>query len=129
MKLLLDTHALLWHALNDARLSRNARAAIADSLNEVFVSPATYWELAIKISIGKLTVQQPFEDFLAACEARFALLPIETRHTAEVARLPFPRTHRDSFDRLIISQAIVEQMSIVSADAAFDTYSSLSRIW
>lgn len=128
MKLLLDTHALLWHALNDAKLTDNARAAIQDTSNEVFVSPATYWELAIKISIGKLTVQRPFDDFLDACEARFPLLPIEAAHTAQVARLPFPPNHRDPFDRLIIAQAIVEQMSIVSADAAFDTY-SLSRIW
>lgn len=94
MKLLLDTHALLWHALNDAKLSDDARTAILDTSNEVFVSPATYWELAIKISIGKLTLQRPFDDFLDACEARFPLLPIVASHTAQVARLPFPPNHR-----------------------------------
>lgn len=128
MKLLLDTHTLLWHALNDSRLSAAARAAIVDLANEVFVSPATYWELAIKISIGKLTVQQPFEDFQRACEARFPLLPIATAHTAQVAKLPFPPNHRDPFDRLMIAQAMVEGMLIVSADAAFDSY-AVSRIW
>lgn len=94
MKLLLDTHALIWHAVNDPRLSVNARSVILDAANAVFVRPATYWELAIKISIGKLTLQQPFEEFLDACEQRFALLPIVAAHTVQVRACTLGRTRR-----------------------------------
>jgi PIN domain nuclease of toxin-antitoxin system len=128
VNLLLDTHALLWHALNDPQLSANARSAILDPANEVFVSPANYWELAIKASIGKLTVQQPFEDFLTACEARFQLLPIASAHAVQVSLLPYPPNHRDPFDRLIVAQAIVEKMSVVSIDVELDRY-PIARIW
>ena len=130
MKVLLDTHTLLWYALNDPQLSKTAESAILDPANQVYVSPAAYWELAIKISIGKLTVQQPFEDFLDACENqyRFELLPIAPAHTAQVATLPFPTKHRDPFDRLLVAQAIVEQMPVVSGDAALDAY-PVTRIW
>ncbi len=130
MNLLLDTLALLWYVLDDPQLSAAAQAAILDPANEVYLSPASYWELAIKISIGKLTVQQPFEDFLDACEHRyrFRLLPIVARHAVQVSTLPFPPNHRDPFDRLIIAQALAEQMSVVSGDVRFDGY-GLSRIW
>ena len=128
MKLLLDSHALLWHALNDPKLSATASDAILDPDNDIYISPATYWELAIKISIGRLSVQQPFGDFTAACEQRFQLLPIAASHAEHVASLPFPAGHRDPFDRLIISQAVVEGMSIVSADRALDAY-SVTRVW
>ena len=128
MKLLLDSHALLWFALNDPQLSATANAAILDPANGVYVSPATYWELAIKVSIGKLTVQQPFEKFLDACEQRFQLLPINAAHALQVAKLPFPPRHRDPFDRLLIAQAMLEQMTVISNDSAFDAY-SVPRIW
>jgi len=86
--------------------------------------------LAIKISIGKLTLQQPLEDFLAACETtyQFQLIPILADHVVRVSTLAFPANHRDPFDRLIVAQAIVEQMSVVSSDSALDTY-SVTRIW
>lgn len=128
MKLLLDSHTLLWHALNAPQLSATASAAIQDPANEVWISPASLWELAIKVSIGKLTVQQPFERFAQACEQRFPLLAVSAAHTAQVASLPFPTDHRDPFDRLIIAQAVVESMSVVSADEAFDSY-PVNRMW
>lgn len=130
MKVLLDTHTLLWYALNAPQLSKTAESSILDPANDVYVSPATYWELAIKVSIGKLTVQQPFEEFLDACENqyRFELLQITPAHTAQVATLPFPPKHRDPFDRLIIAQAMVEQISVVSMDPEFDAY-PVTRIW
>jgi PIN domain nuclease of toxin-antitoxin system len=130
VKLLLDTHTLLWYVLDDPQLSAAAQAAIMEPANEVYASPASYWELAIKISIGKLTVQQPFEDFLDACESRyrFQLLPITARHTVQVSTLPFPQNHRDPFDRLIVAQALVEQMTVVSGDVQLDAY-GVSRLW
>jgi len=130
VNILLDTHTLLWYALNNPQLSKTAESSILDPANEVHVSPATYWELAIKISIGKITVQKPFTDFLDACENRYGFerLPITPAHTARVATLPFPTKHRDPFDRLLVAQAIVEQMPIVSGDVAIDAY-PVTRIW
>jgi PIN domain nuclease of toxin-antitoxin system len=130
VRLLLDTHTLLWYALNDPHLSGTAESAILDPASQVFVSPASYWELAIKISIGKLALQRRFEDFLDACEYqyRFEVLPITAAHAAQVATLPFPGTHRDPFDRLLIAQAIVEQMPVVTGDPEFDEY-PVKRIW
>lgn len=128
MKLLLDTHALLWFATNDAQLSRTADSVISDSQNEVFVSPASYWELAIKVSIGKYPLSVPFETFItnAIDGNQFQILPIELKHVAEIGSLP--HYHRDPFDRLIIAQAIVEQMTVVSSDKEFRAY-PITRLW
>lgn len=130
MKLLLDTHALLWYTLDDPKLSQQAEALILDTANEVYVSPATYWEMAIKISLGKLTVPQSFENFVDACAQQygFELLPIAPSHTVTVSTLPFPKNHKDPFDRMLVAQAIVEQMPVISADAALDEY-PVTRIW
>lgn len=130
MKLLMDTHALLWYTLNDPKLSEQAEALILDGANDIYVSPATYWEMAIKISLGKLTVPQPFENFLDACEQQydFEILPISLPHAVAVSKLPHPKNHRDPFDRLIVAQAIVEQMPIVSSDHALDHY-AVTRMW
>src|SRR3954462_10107717 len=116
MKVLLDTHTVLWFHLADPQLSPAARAAIMDPANENWVSPASYWEVAIKISIGKYAIAQPFEDFWrnAIDMNAFRTLPITPRHAGAVATLPFPpNNHRDPFDRLIVAQALVEGMSIV----------------
>ena len=128
MKLLLDTHTFLWFALNDPLLSERALKLITNPANDVFVSPASYWELAIKIGIGKYSLQQPvdtfFEDQLS--ENQFEILPIEPQHVAPLTTLPLH--HRDPFDRLIIAQAMIENIPIVSADSAFDSY-PVTRIW
>lgn len=130
MRLLLDTHALLWYTTNGPRLSRTAAGAIVGPANVVFPSPASYWEIAIKTSIGKLALNQPYEDLMDSClnRYRFVVLPIEPSHTARVALLPFPPNHKGPFDRLIVAQALVEGASLVSADLKLDAY-GVSRIW
>jgi PIN domain nuclease of toxin-antitoxin system len=125
---LLDSHTLLWYVLADPKLSTVAKTAILDPANEILVSPATYWEIAIKVSIGKLVLHQPYDDFVDACQNkyRFALLPIEAKHTAALIGLPFH--HKDPFDRLLAAQTLVEGIQIISGDAEFDAY-GLTRIW
>ncbi len=130
MNLLSDTHSLIWYSLNDPRLSPVAGASMKDSSNEILVSPASLWEVAIKFSIGKLKLHRTYEEFVDICfnRYRFRLLPIEPAHTTLLAAMPFPPGHKDPFDRLLIAQAIVEGVPIVGADAAFDAY-PVRRIW
>ena len=130
MRVLLDTHTLLWYALDDKRLSDAARLLIVDSQNEVFMSPVSWWEIAIKVSIGKLKLHQPYDDFIDVCRYRYAfhILNIEPAHTARLAALAFPPNHKDPFDRLLVAQAIVEQVAIVSSDEPLDAY-PVHRIW
>ena len=130
MNFLLDTHSLIWFALDDSRLSVTARGLIEDPENKVAISMATLWEVAIKVSIGKLPLSRPYEDFVAECleTQLFRLLPIERSHTNFLASMSFPTGHKDPFDRLLIAQAIVEDIPIISADAAFDAY-PVDRIW
>ena len=124
---MLDTHAFLWFVLDNPLLSANARGLISDPDNGVEISPATYWEVTIKIGIGKYSLSEPLQGFfereLAANQ--FNILHIEPRHVAPLTALPFH--HRAPFDRLIIAQAaqaMVEQIPVVSADALFDSYPS-----
>jgi len=128
MRLLLDTHTFLWFILNDPRLSARATGLISDPNNEIEISPASYWEIAIKISIGKCSLGEPVADFFdrEIAANQFRILPIEPRHVAPLAVMLFH--HRDPFDRLIISQAMAEQIPVVSADTAFDGY-SVTRLW
>lgn len=128
MNLLLDTHTLLWFALGDSQLSGAARQFIEDPANTKLVSPAAYWEIAIKISIGKYALHEPYETFFdrAIRQNGFLILPIEPRHTAALTNLPYH--HRDPFDRLMVAQATVENLSLVSADAIFDAY-PIQRLW
>jgi len=126
--LLLDTHVLLWYYKTNPKMSATALALVADPANEKFVSPASYWEIAIKLGTGKLTLSEPFPDFIqhAVFDNGFAVLPVEPRHCDPLVTLP--RHHNDPFDRLIVSQAIVEGISIVGADTAFDAY-PVQRLW
>jgi PIN domain nuclease of toxin-antitoxin system len=128
MRLLLDTHAFLWFILNDPKLSPSASALIADPNNRITVSPASYWEIAIKIGLGKYTLGVPFETFMEQqiTVNQFEVLHITVRHAAGVSALP-PH-HRDPFDRLLVAQALAEQIPIVSADAVLDAY-SVTRLW
>jgi PIN domain nuclease of toxin-antitoxin system len=130
MRLLLDTHTLYWYTTGDQKLSIHAQTAIQDGTNDVFISPASLWEIAVKVSNGKWQMNQSFEIFLDRClnQYEFRMLPIEPSHTTAVSRLPFPTEHRDPFDRMLISQALVESMAIVSVDSAFDAY-GVTRIW
>ena len=128
MRLLLDTHALMWFLLDAQRLSSQARTLMVDLSNELWVSPASLWELAIKISLGKYALEKDFRTFFDEQleDNRLEILPMTFRHAAAVATLPFH--HRDPFDRLIIAQAVVEQVPVLSADATFDSY-PIARIW
>ncbi len=128
MRLLLDTYAFLWFINGDARFSTTARALIEDSANTSSISVASIWEMAIKVSIGKLTFRQPFTTLLPQQLERngIALLGITIDHALAVTALPFH--HRDPFDRLLIAQAMTEQLPLVSADAVFDSY-AVTRLW
>jgi PIN domain nuclease of toxin-antitoxin system len=125
---LLDTQALLWHYLDDPRLTPAARGAIADPANRILVSPASHWEIAIKLSTGKYTLHLPSPDFVqeSIFDNGFAILPIEPRQTAELVALPYH--HRDPFDRMIVVQSMAESMAVVSSDPIFDQY-GVRRIW
>jgi len=128
MRLLLDTHALLWMLDPEGGLSPRARKAITTEGNEVYVSAASLWEASIKVSIGKLKLHGSLqEDVAAHLQAEFLTwLPIELRHIRRVATLPFH--HRDPFDRMLVAQALEDGLTLLSADAALDAYSA-SRVW
>ncbi len=128
MKLLLDTHVFLWFIGGDKRLSPSAQVLIEDVSNDAYLSVASLWEMAIKISLGRLQLAQPFETFIPHQLSlnRIGLLGITMSHTARVAALPFH--HRDPFDRLLVAQAQVEQMPLMSSDPAFDAY-GITRLW
>ena len=121
-RLLLDTHAFLWFAFDDRRLSETAAAAIEDPAFVKILSIASLWEISIKVSLGKLELGTTVERFFAKeVEGReIELLGITTAHLIRLAALPFH--HRDPFDRLIIAQAAVEGLPIASGDPHFAPY-------
>lgn len=122
MKVLLDTHVLLWMVSRSRQLSSHARELLSDGANELFFSIAGYWELGIKISIGKLELAENWEETLPKEIARNGItwLPVTPPHIHTVARLPW--IHRDPFDRLLIAQAKNEKLTIITADAWFADY-------
>jgi PIN domain nuclease of toxin-antitoxin system len=128
VKLLLDTHIFLWFIAGHQRLSLAARNLIEDDANQPYLSIASLWEMAIKLSLGKLSLGQPFEQLISQ-QLRLngiELLPIAVEHVNQVVTMPFH--HRDPFDRLLVAQAMVEQIPIVSADEAFKPY-EIKRLW
>jgi PIN domain nuclease of toxin-antitoxin system len=128
VNLLLDTHALLWFLAGDVRLSTNARTAIEDLGNTRLFSVAGAWEIAIKTSLGKLTLSGPFHELIPVQlrANRIQLLPLHPDHLNGLLTLPFH--HRDPFDRILVSQAVVEDATIVSADTTLDRY-EIPRLW
>ncbi len=128
LRLLLDTHALIWWLAGDNALSLRAREAIADEANSVAVSAASAMEVATKFRIGKLSqaalLAQDFEAIVA--DQGFAELPITVRHARIAGELAIP--HKDPFDRLLIAQALAEDMVLVSNKALFDGF-AVKRIW
>ena len=128
MKILLDTHALLWLITGDSRLSKKASKTFLSSDNRLFFSIASLWEICTKISIGKITMSNGWFTNLKDEMAFNAIqwLPIRTEHCAEIAELPFH--HRDPFDRMLIAQAITENFSILSKDKKFSEY-GIHCIW
>ena len=128
MRLLLDTHTFLWWVQDAPALSVKAHAAITNPENECLLSLASCWEMAIKLSLGKLKLPTTIDRFIPEQLAMngFQHWPIEFRHVARVARLPF--RHRDPFDRLLAAQALEDGIAIVSADHVFRRY-GVKRIW
>lgn len=128
MKCLLDTHAYLWQIDASPDLSPVARDVIDDDDNDVLLSIASLWEIAIKVSLGKLRPRYTMLELAIRIPATFSYesLPITPAHLDLVSRLPLH--HRDSFDRLIVAQCIAEGLAIVSNDTILDRY-GIERIW
>jgi PIN domain nuclease of toxin-antitoxin system len=126
MAVLLDTHVFLWWVTDDPRLTKRARRTIAATA--CLLSVASCWEMAIKASLGKLTLPGAVDRFVQEqLEVNgFTLLPITLEHTGRIAALPFH--HRDPFDRLLAAQALAEGVSVVSADPVFRRY-GVTRVW
>jgi PIN domain nuclease of toxin-antitoxin system len=122
MKLLLDTHAFLWWIADDAHLPDSARTLLADDGNEVFLSVAVAWEILIKTALGRMSVSRSVESLIrdAVLDNQFLVLPIQLNHTLAVAELP--PIHQDPFDRILVSQAICEELVIVTRDALIRDY-------
>ena len=131
MKLLLDTHTFLWHADGSSKMSTAATALLADPANDLYLSMATAWEIAIKVGLGKLSLSCSYADYMTKAITGYGLtvLPITPDDCAHYAALPFPlRDHRDPFDRLIVVHATRNGANIVGADVNFDAY-VLTRMW
>ena len=131
MKLLLDTHTFLWHADGDPQVSATATAMLVDPANELFLSMASVWEIAIKAGLGKLALSAPFLALMTKAVAGYGitLLPMTLDDCAAYEQLPFPDPqHRDPFDRMIVIHALRSGLSVVGVDAAFDAY-GITRLW
>jgi PIN domain nuclease of toxin-antitoxin system len=121
MQLLIDTHVLIWFLEGNKSLSKPHRQIISDSQNDVLVSIASLWEIAVKISLGKLTLAKPLADVIKQIAVEnIEVLPILPAHALHVSTLPFH--HRDPFDRIIVAQSQVENLPIVTNDIEFSHY-------
>jgi PIN domain nuclease of toxin-antitoxin system len=117
-RLLVDTHVLLWWLTDDLALSPVARDAIADPVNEPLVSAASLWEIAIKRSLDKLTAPDDLPDRIV--DEGFRWLPVSANHAWQVRELPLH--HRDPFDRILVAQALIERLPVITTDAHFGQY-------
>ncbi len=127
MNVLVDTHAIIWFITDNNRLSPNARKAIESPENICFVSIATFWEIGIKSSLGRLNLNTTLERIFEIIEdSGFRLLPVSIKHILNNSKLEFH--HHDPFDRIIIAQAQCEQLSLISKDEKFSNY-NVSLIW
>jgi len=128
VRLLLDAHALLWAVDDPAHLGAQAATALQDSTNDLLLSAATIWEIAIKVGIGKLSLSMPYQPWMsqAISDLGVVVLPITVAYASAQAALPLH--HRDPFDRMLVAQAQVENLTLVSSDVDFDRY-GVGRIW
>ncbi len=128
MKYIIDTHTFLWYGGNDKRLSDTSKNIIENPQNQIFISIASLWEIAIKNSIGKLEIAIPYREIITEIDkSDFVILPITFADTIIVNKLPWK--HKDPFDRIILAQSIVNQIPIISIDVIFDEYDEIERIW
>jgi PIN domain nuclease of toxin-antitoxin system len=125
MRLLLDSHSLIWAVDDPSRLSPAALTALRDPASELLLSAATVWELSIKVGLGKLTLSSSYRDWMnqAIADLDLSILPVTVEYAAAQASLPWH--HRDPFDRLLIAQSLIETIPVISADAHFDAYGVL----
>jgi PIN domain nuclease of toxin-antitoxin system len=122
MNLIIDTHALIWHIEGNKRLKKKAAFAIENTGNSVYVSKASLWEMAIKIGLGKLEMSIPFDELeVYLGKNEFLILDYNFEHLKTLLTLPFH--HSDPFDRLIISQAITDDLTVITHDSIFRNYS------
>lgn len=127
MKYLLDTHALIWFTQDHPNLSIAAKGVIENPENICYISMGSIWEMAIKMSLNRLKIQIPFEDMESELEnLGFIILPISFRHLSHLHNLEFH--HRDPFDRLLISQAQVENFRLITSDPEFKKY-NVNLMW
>ena len=128
MNYLLDTHTFLWFLEGNNSLSSKARIIIEDADNTIYVSIASIWEIAIKISISKLKLSVNLEEVKTEIvKNNFEILPLDFEHIIELTNLE--QIHKDPFDRIIISQAISEKCTIISKDSKFDFYKNVNVLW
>jgi PIN domain nuclease of toxin-antitoxin system len=128
MRFLVDTSSFLWFASGNSRLSNRARELMEDFDNELVMSIASLWEIAIKVSIGKLELLADFDRFIPENleENEIEILHVRLTHLSTIMKLPFH--HRDPFDRLIIAQAISENLPVIACDSIFKKY-QINTIW
>jgi PIN domain nuclease of toxin-antitoxin system len=127
MKLLLDTHTFIWFVEDDKHLAIKTKRLIEDPDNEIFLSIASLWEMAIKLQLNKLELSHPIEKVIElAIHNGFVFLPILPEHIIALTKLEF--FHRDPFDRIIIAQSITGELAIITRDKFFDDY-GVDRIW
>lgn len=121
MRYLVDTHVLIWHALDDPRLSPEARQLLDDPAHQLAVSQATLWEIALNLSAGRLSLNVPFARLeTELLDNGFGVLPYDFEHYKILLNLP--AHHQDPFDRFIIAQSIAEGMVIITHDVRFQLY-------
>ncbi len=127
MKLLLDTHAFIWFVENDENLPHNLKIEIEKPTNEIYVSLVSLWEIAVKVSLNKLSMSIDIPSLINKIDAcGFLILPIFSEHIVLVSSLPFH--HRDPFDRMLIAQTLCEKITIVSKDGFFSEY-GVELLW
>jgi len=128
VKLLLDTHTLIWAVDDPSKLGPQAVTALQDPANDLLLSAATIWEIAIKVGLNKLSLSMPYRQWMnqAITDLGMTVLPITVEY-ADV-QVNLPKRHGDPFDRLLVAQSQVENIHLVSADPVFDQY-GINRLW
>jgi PIN domain nuclease of toxin-antitoxin system len=129
VKLLLDTQCWLWWFTQPKRLSEETIARIADETNELWFSVASIWEMGIKVAIGKLPLPEPLDGYISSRMSQLGARSLEITATHALRAAALPLHHRDPFDRMLIAQAQLEGMTLVSVDAMFGQYSDVSILW
>jgi PIN domain nuclease of toxin-antitoxin system len=129
VKLLLDTQTWLWWFAQPERLNKEVIAQIADEANQLWLSVASVWEMAIKAATGKLQLPVSVDKYIAICGGQLDVKSLEIKPTHALRAAALPSHHRDPFDRMLIAQSQLEGMTLVSADSALRLYSDVSMLW